>query len=97
MMNQRRVDIARGVLLGLLLTALLSGSIMAEEILKKGRARFLGQRISDTEFRTCSGQIISISDGEIYATRRKCPPNQEPIPMPTPTPAPKPTPPVSSL
>lgn len=62
----------------------LSSTVIAEEWLSKGEAKYLGWRAwytSEIKFRTCSNDLIPIEDGKIEEADEKCPKNGTPAPL----------------
>lgn len=69
----------------------LSITAMAEEMLIKKEAKYLGWQTAKDEFTTCSKNVIKIGDGRIEKTDEKCEEPQPPAPAaPAPPIAPQP-------
>lgn len=51
-------------------------TVLAEEYLHKGQARYLGWRKGKNEFRTCWNALVEIGDGKVEQTDDKCPPTE---------------------
>ena len=56
----------------LLMLVGLTGSARGEEVLTKSGAEVLGWQLSETQFRSCSGNAIAIEGGAVSATNEKC-------------------------
>jgi general secretion pathway protein A len=58
----------------------LSSTAIAEDMLIKGEAKYLGKRIGKDDFRECKGSIIKIGKGRVEKTDEKCGENGPPGP-----------------
>lgn len=57
--------------------------VMAEEMLYKEEAKYLGWHTGKKKFTTCSGNIIEVGTGRIEETNEKCEKTKPPLPVNT--------------
>jgi hypothetical protein len=58
--------------------AVMAGNLLAEDLLKKNTAQYLGWRTGRDQFTTCNQKLLAIGQGKIESTNQKCETNPPP-------------------